>query len=221
MRRWTTLVRRRDLFALAALGLLGVTRRAGAAGARIVYVQPLGAELPAADLKLVERAIRAFYVVEVKVLERVPLPRAAYYRPRNRWRAEKLIAFLERRMPSDGHRIVGLTAADISTTKDPHADWGVLGLATIGGTASVISSFRCKRGVSAERARQRLGKVAVHELGHSLGLDHCATRGCLMEDAGGKAETCDREHDLCVQSRQHLLDRGVALADGAPPWPEP
>ena len=46
-------------------------------------------------------------------------------------------------------------------------------------------------------ARQRLAKVAVHEAGHTLGLEHCPTRGCLMEDAEGQVATCDREYDFC------------------------
>jgi predicted Zn-dependent protease len=34
---------------------------------------------------------------------------------------------------------------------------------------------------------RRFADVTVHELGHTLGKDHCPVAGCRMSDAGGKA----------------------------------
>jgi archaemetzincin len=44
----------------------------------------------------------------------------------------------------DARFVLGLTAADISTTKGEIVDWGVMGLGSLDGTAGVISSFRCR-----------------------------------------------------------------------------
>jgi archaemetzincin len=210
--------------ALGLLGLLGLVALAGAAPAgRAIYLQPLGRELPDADVALVTRALVEIYGVDVRALARVDLPLAAWYAPRRRWRAEKLLAFLAPRLPPDGARVVGLTGADISTTKEPVYDWGVLGLGDLDGPACVISSFRCRRGArDAQHARERLAKVAVHEIGHTLGLDHCPTVGCLMEDAEGKVATADREYDLCPRCRARVAATGRALPL-APriPWPVP
>jgi archaemetzincin len=216
-----TVTRREFLASTAALLLTAGS--AGASELPKIYVQPLGALLPPADSDLVRRALLAFYKVRLEVLPSAALPRSTFYAKRRRYRAEKLLDFLEARRPSDGKRILGLTGVDISTTKPPYDDWGILGLATLDGGACVLSSFRCKRGAkNAEHARIRLGKTAVHEIGHTFGLPHCTTIGCLMEDAQGKVATTDREYDLCARCRERLIKSGYELSDSPDvPWPKP
>ncbi|MEI6178360.1 MAG: matrixin family metalloprotease, partial [Verrucomicrobiota bacterium] len=41
--------------------------------------------------------------------------------------------------------------------------------------------------------RERLRKVAEHEVGHVMGLDHCPQAGCVMADAEGSISTVDGE----------------------------
>jgi len=87
----------------------------------------------------------------------------------------------------------------------------------------VISLFRCrKKARSRAHARIRLAKTAVHEIGHTLGLDHCPTRGCLMEDARGQVKTSDREYDLCSRCRARLRRGGHRIVEQPRiPWPRP
>jgi archaemetzincin len=184
-----------------------------------LYLQPLGAELPLEDSRYVAQSLRAFFDLEVVELAAVPLPKHAFYAPRQRYRAERLLDVLEKIIPSDGYRILGLTGVDISTTKSGNPDWGILGLATVDGKVCVISAFRTKRQAQdAEHARIRLGKTAVHEIGHTLGLDHCPTAGCLMHDGEGSVLTTDTEYDLCERCRDRM---SLIRVNPLIPWPRP
>jgi archaemetzincin len=209
--------------ALEILVFLDISAQSGIPGKQVLLIQPLGTELPSEDMALVQQALGGFYNVKIRVLPRADLPDKAYYEPRRRYRAEKILPFLLEKLPGDGDRILGLTGVDISTDKGKTKDWGVLGLARLGGKECIVSSFRCyMRTREGEHARILLAKVAVHEIGHTLGLDHCTTRGCLMEDAGGLVRNCDHEYDICSHCRSMLRANGYALPDRPLiPWPRP
>src|SRR5512138_163640 len=105
---------RRALLALTpAVAITFAVRRARADdGRRFLYVQPLGDELAAEDSDLVKTALEALIGLSVKVLPRAALPATAWYPPRRRYRADKLLDFLDTRLPPDGTRILGLTGTD-------------------------------------------------------------------------------------------------------------
>jgi archaemetzincin len=195
--------------------LLAVSGANPTAASHKLYIQPLGGCFEKNQgTDHVVSALRAFYPMKVRVLDCQELSQSAYYAPRKRYRAERLLDYLNKSMPKDGWRILGLTDVDISTTKGKIFDWGVLGLGELPGTATVISSFRCRNKVrNVAHAMERLAKVAVHEIGHTLGLDHCPTVGCLMEDAMGKVATTDRERDFCARCRALAKRNGFSITE--------
>lgn len=157
-------------------------------------------------LKKLCLVIDTFYHAETSVIENSPLPGFAYYKGRNRYRADKLLDYLAGIIPEHSDYIIGLTDKDISTTNGKYDDWGIFGLGFMPGKSCVISTFRLKGHIkSPMHYEERLIKVVLHELGHNFGLDHCITKNCMMEDAGGTIKTIDNEKTgLCPVCRGKL-----------------
>ncbi|MCA9695516.1 MAG: hypothetical protein KC636_38415, partial [Myxococcales bacterium] len=176
-----------------------------------IYLQPLG-DVSDQTTAIVREALATTYGVELRTGPLRPLPEDAFYEPRKRYRAEKLLDHLDTWLPADCDRIVGITRKDISTTKGEHEDWGILGLGRVPGKSCVVSSFRVRKKLKKVPADERLARVAIHELGHTLGLPHCPTLGCLMEDAQGTVVTIDRETHLCDRCLKRIGWQGAKPA---------
>ncbi len=156
--------------------------------------RPGAARFAPALVDAIAAELQRVYQVEVRRIDARTLPRSAFYAPRRRYRADTLLEFLGEQIPAGAPartRVLGLTTADISTSKDGFKDWGIFGLGALGGTAAVVSSHRLRRKArDAAQVTWRVTNTAVHELGHVLGLEHCEEKDCVMLDAqGGIANT--------------------------------
>lgn len=153
---------------------------------RIVRLVPLGAVEPEL-LTAVSQAITSRVDARVEIAKREDLPAEAFYKPRKRWRAEKLLDFLDTKAPG-AWRVIGVTNAEISTTKGDIFDWGIAGLGSLDGPSCVVSAQLYKKHSKTKAVMlHRFSDVAVHELGHTLGMPHCESKGCVMADAKGNA----------------------------------
>jgi archaemetzincin len=169
-------------------------------------IQPLG-KVDASLINLARQAIsEAFGGGPADTMAELELPAGAYYEPRKRYRAEKILVFLDRIGREKGIKVIGLTSIDISTTKGRYEDWGIFGMANIGGPSCIVSTYRLGREkVVPALFAERVKKVVIHELGHALGLPHCETPGCVMQDAEGKISTIDRSDGrFCPHCKKKL-----------------
>ncbi len=169
----------------------------------IIYLQPFDG-IDAAQTNFVFNELKKIYAF-IEIKKTVSLPSSAYYRPRNRYRADSIIHILSRQA-KDEYKIIGLTNKDISTTNNNIADWGVMGLGFCPGKACVASTFR----VSKSETNKQLFKVAIHELGHTFGLPHCPLKYCFMRDAEGGNPT-NEEKEFCSKCKYYLISKGWGL----------
>ena len=165
-----------------------------------VAIQPLGGVDPAL-LQTVADDIEQAFDVRVVMLPAKPLPQAAFYAARARYRGERLLDWLQAERPAGVDKILGVMSADLSVTKGQVHDWGVMGVAGLGKPAGVVSIHRLRARNLTTRTRQ----VAIHELGHTFGLSHCPAPHCIMNDAEGGVRAVDESSgQFCTECRLRL-----------------
>lgn len=169
-----------------------------------VYIQPFTG-IAEKDVNYVYNELSRVYP-SIKIKPAISLPASAYYRPRNRYKADLLIEYLSSRT-QDGEVTIGLTSKDISTRKDNHPDWGVMGYGFCPGNACIASTFR----LAPRNRLSQFFKVSIHELGHTQGIRHCPVKSCFMRDAEGGNPT-DEEVEFCETCRQKLVNKGWKFA---------
>jgi archaemetzincin len=159
----------------------------------VVAILPLG-KVSREVLDRVARELQARMRVQVRFEPPRELPKEAFYPPRRRWRAEKLLDAIDADPPKGAWKVVAVTEAEISTTKGDIQDWGIAGLGNMPGLSCVVSTHIYRKHSKTKAALlRRVGDLAVHEFGHTLGFPHCETEGCVMADAKGKAiKSADR-----------------------------
>jgi archaemetzincin len=187
------------IFATALL-MLASCRYHSTHSNRVIVVQPF------ADfsLALTDSMVEVIKKTIPNTIVRGPidLPVQAYTQPRNRYRADTLIRFLNKYGCLDTV-IIGFTNKDISATKGNISDWGIMGLGDCPGNACVVSTYR----ISKTNLNSQFYKLIMHELGHTQGLPHCSNKTCFMRDAEG-GNPIDEEKGFCEACKSYLVAKG-------------
>ncbi|WP_448588539.1 archaemetzincin family Zn-dependent metalloprotease [Thermocrinis sp.] len=98
-------------------------------------------------------------------------------------------------------KVVGITDVDIYEGELNF----VFGLAELGGCCALVSTYRLWH--KDERMFfERVFKEINHELGHTFGLLHCPTPGCVMNFSNSVLEVDRKSKDFCERCRTKLLD---------------
>ena len=136
----------------------------------------------------------------VKILTTVPLPPGSYNKKRRQYRARKFLSIAGR---YKGDRVLGITKEDLYVKELNY----VFGLARKSGKCAVISVARLGFG-DEKKLYERSLKEAVHEIGHTMGLDHCSHRLCVMHFSNCLLDTDEKTAGFCHSCKEKLEFHG-------------
>ncbi|WP_435196103.1 archaemetzincin family Zn-dependent metalloprotease [Natronomonas sp. EA1] len=171
-----------------------------------VDIVPVG-DVPAAVKREASSGLRSVYDCEVTIHDAQSVPDGSFDPSRNQYRAEEFIELASR--IGSGEKNIAITPHDLYYRRRNY----VFGLAYLSGNGSVISTYRLQTssdgGISnkpaAEIFSDRVRKEVVHEIGHTLGLEHCDNSRCVMSFSPTVREVDTKEENLCGSCQRTVL----------------
>lgn len=127
----------------------------------------------------------------------VPVPDAAHDATSNQYNAERLIDTAV--SAGEGDANLALTPVDIFYKQRNY----VFGLAYLDGSGCVVSTHRLKTSsdggtpTGRDAMRDRIRKEVLHEVGHTMGLQHCDDGACVMSFSPTVAEVDAKRERPC------------------------
>jgi archaemetzincin len=166
-------------------------------GKALLHVQILPFEgTPQRDLEVLIADL-ALLGIQATLLPKASIVAPSYHPQRRQDNAELL---LDRVRLAPGHYILGVTNRDLYIEGLNF----VFGLADSPGKAAVISLSRLSAGTNESAFHARAVKEAVHELGHTRGLGHCADPQCVMAFSNSLTDTDKKGKEFCSRCSRKL-----------------
>ena len=165
---------------------------------KAIYLVPFG-DIEDEVLSTLEISLWQIFGFNVRRMTSFPDPAYAFDTVANQYSSTAILKELVTRIPKDSVRVLGITQRDLFI---PMLSF-VFGHAQVNGPAAVISLSRLRQNFyhlpeNRELFLHRVMKEAVHELGHTFGLVHCADTKCAMSLSNSIQQVDNKTEELCV-----------------------
>jgi archaemetzincin len=173
-----------------------------------IYVIPVG-DVGESDVAFARDVVEASFGRETVVWRALPMQDDYYYAERGQYGASSLLRYLEANTPDDAYRAVGLTDVDIFMKGRNY----VIGVARCPGRCAIVSTHRMGTGgVSEKRRLARIGKLLLHETGHTFGAHHCRQPTCAMDYAESVEALDGQRLAYCERCEKLICSAGGIVA---------
>ena len=168
-----------------------------------IGILPVGQIAPDVLVKLQQELVKILPDTDCTMIkDSFPVPKQAFDKKRNQYNSSIILNDLRvfAIKKPEYHRVLGVIDADVFASGLNY----VFGEAYVSGRAALISLWRLKPEFYRENVNitvfiSRTLKEAVHELGHTLGLQHCPRSFCVMHFSNSIFDTDKKQSLLCDQ----------------------
>jgi archaemetzincin len=151
-----------------------------------------------------QRVLTSTFDAEIVTVPVIPLPPSAYDPARRQYHSTPVLRQLARMKPHDAERLLGVADVDLYV---PELNF-VFGEADAARGVAIFSLARLQTNPSDPGVRtrflKRVATEAVHELGHTYGLDHCTNPRCVMWFSNTLAESDRKGLMFCADHAAQL-----------------
>jgi archaemetzincin len=156
-------------------------------------------------LRELKGGLKTIFGCPVQIGDTIPIPGQAFDPARNQYLSDALIDSLRQHKNKSAH-LLGITEVNIYTRGLNF----VFGQADSTGRVAVISLYQLRGenyGLPGDKSIlvERSLKEAVHELGHTLGLEHCRDGSCVMHFSNSLIDTDVKGSFFCSRCQPKLI----------------
>jgi archaemetzincin len=168
-----------------------------------IGILPIGQISPDVLAGLAQGLVKTYPDTVCSVIDEImPVSQQAFDKKRNQYNSSVILNELRvfAAKKEGNHRVLGVVDVDIFASGLNY----VFGEAYAPGEAALISLRRLKSDFYGENSgtlvfMTRALKEAVHEVGHTLGVQHCSRRLCVMHFSNSIFDTDKKQSLLCDQ----------------------
>jgi archaemetzincin len=166
-----------------------------------ILIMPIGAIDPDI-MDTIARVLQEIYQRETVLAEPISTPQKAYNSLRAQYNSTKVLKVLETLKPESCGFLLGVVDEDLYV---PELNF-VFGEADVLARVAIIALPRLRQeyyGLEPDKDLflLRASKEAIHELGHTCGLGHCADKRCVMHFSNSLRDTDIKEPRFCATCR--------------------